>query len=250
MLLFMIQRNTYQVVVTTNGMQTFVMFNYPRDGLQWSGRTLSAVVGYTSHDASFFQSHYLSGYPEVVNIASQQLPSNVGTVGRLFYRLSEDNNICASNSLCLSWYFNDIEQEGLSLFWSLFLPPCPCTLFQAEWDWRYQWQNSTATSVCYVSTFVSVNGAQTECCYSLPQSFLFSIGGVLLTGSPQGGTANRYHSSSYPTLHYQFDMMPFEDCCVNTDMCHLYYQRRPSQGCFGYVPPFWGQKVPRRVFLF
>jgi fibulin 1/2 len=221
--------NTFQLVLTSNGMQTFALFNYPRDSLKWSGRTWKAVVGYTSYDGNFFQSHYLSGYPEVVNIASQHADSG----SRLFYQLSNNDSVCVSSSSCLSWYFNDIKQEELSLAWNFFLPPCPCTLFQVQWDFQYQWQSAIETSVCYVSVFESVNGAQTECCYS-------STVGSLLIGPSQGGTANRYHTSVYPVLHYLLDEVPYVDCCVKMDACHLYYERRPSQTCFGYSPPFWG----------
>ena len=223
-------------MIATDGQQTFALFNYPSGGLQWSGRGEAAVVGYTTSDASFFTTHYLSAFPDVVDIATHRIPSNVGRTGRLFYQLSEDTNICVVNSHCIDWYLKDIDQEGVSPFWYIFLQPCPCSFFQASRDWRYRWHNTTETSVCYVSIFPSFSSAQTECCYSVP------LGG-LLSGSPHGGTANRYHTS-FDSLHNRFDIKPYQDCCVSTDLCRLYYQRRPSQTCVGYLPPFWGKRTP------
>jgi fibulin 1/2 len=225
------KRNTYQIVIATDGQQTFALFNYPSDGLQWSGRAESAVVGYTTRDASSFRNHYLSTFPDVVEIATRLLPSNINRTGRLFYQLSDDSNVCAVNSHCINWYLKDIDEEGVSPVWHMFLRPCPCSLFQASRDWRYRLQNTTETSTCYVSTFPSYSTTQTECCYSV------ALGGLLI-GSPQGGTANRYHSS-FDSLHNQFDVKPHRDCCVSSDLCRLYYQRRPSQTCVDYRPPFW-----------
>ena len=222
------------------------MFNYPSDGLQWSGRGTAAVVGYMSHDASVFHSHYLSGFDEVINLVSHRLAN--GQVGQLLYQVSEDTNICASNSVCLNWYFDDIDREGVSPIWHFSLPPCPCSLVQAASDWAYQWNQSTSTSVCYVSSFPSpFYGSQVQCCYSLPEFGLFN--GFLLNNLPQGGTANRYHPSRFSLFHSNFDIQPYEDCCIKTDLCNLYYLRRPSQSCFGYLPPFWGITVVMQRFL-
>ncbi|XP_062511306.1 mucin-like protein [Corticium candelabrum] len=230
------RRNTYQVVLATDGKQTFSLFNYPSDGLQWSGRGTAAVVGYTSHDASVFYSHYLSGFDEVINLVSHR--SDNGQVGQLLYQVSEDTNICAGNSVCLNWYFDDIDREGVSPIWYFSLPPCPCSLVQAASDWAYQWYRSTSTSVCYVSSFPSpFYDSQVQCCYSLPEFGFFD--GFLLNNLPQGGTANRYHASRFSLFHSNFDIQPYEDCCIKTDLCNLYYLRRPSQSCFGYFPPFW-----------
>ena len=230
--LLLFQRNTFQVVIVTDGEQSFALFNYPSDGLQWSGRGSPAVVGYTTRDANFFARHYLSGFHEVVDIATQRLSSNVRTTGRLFYQLSGDSNLCAGNSICLNWYFNDIVQDSS---WTDSIPPCPCSLFQAITDRRYRWDTTTETSLCLVATFPSFASAQTECCYS--------FSGELLVGSPQGGTANRYHSFFLPFLHFLFDTQPYQDCCVNADLCRLYYLRRPSRSCVGYFPPFFGERT-------
>jgi fibulin 1/2 len=219
-------------VITTDGKQTYALFNYPSDGLQWSGRGSTGVVGYTTHDASFFSRHFLSGFPQVVNIATQRYASNVDTTGRLFYRVSRDSNICSGNSVCLDWYFDDISRNS---FWTFFLPPCPCSEFQARLDNRFR-PHFSITGTCFVATFASLGFAQTECCYG--------FSGQLLLGSPQGGTANRYHSFFVPSLHFEFDIQPYVDCCLKADLCPLYYLRRPSRNCFGYLPPFfawlWG----------
>ena len=42
--LVLFQENTFQLVLITNGVYSFAMFNYPSDGLQWSAPTLRYVA--------------------------------------------------------------------------------------------------------------------------------------------------------------------------------------------------------------
>ena len=70
-----------------NSSHTYAIFNYERDGLQWSG---NAVIGYMSGDKQFFYNHPLSQTAAVVNVSSSMNASNTGLIGHLIYSLSGD----------------------------------------------------------------------------------------------------------------------------------------------------------------
>ena len=214
--------------------------NYGNEGVQWSGheRNSRAVVGFTTDDGAFFFNHYLSTFPEIVNLAGQ----------RLIYRLSLDGNRCVRNERCLSWYNEDVATYGIFPFWTLWLPPCPSNIFQAVRDFRfafYSVRHSFQTTICYVSTFPQPFGAQTECCYELSS---FSSFGSLIVGTFPGGSANLYHSFFNPQLHQRLDVRPFEDCCIDARFCQLYYRRRPSKSSFFYFAPFFGIAIVATFF--
>ena len=221
------ERNTFQLVVVSDGVVTFALLNYLQDGLEWFGRVAAAAVGFTSDDAAYFVNHFLSRTPHVVNLAGH----------RLFYKLSLPTNPCATSSRCLTWYNEDIDAHGCSYpFWTAFLEPCPCTHFQASHDGRFRVYKWRYGLICFVSSFARPFGVQTECCYQ----WLVTLGGALVEGPVLGGSSNRYSSVVNPQLHQQLDVQPYEDCCIHTNLCHLYYERRPSTSCQGYVPPSLG----------
>lgn len=232
----------------TDGVHSFVLFNYPMDGLQWSGRRAPAVVGFTTADGTYFINSPLSGSRFVTLLDNNAALSNVGVKGRLFYRLSNIQSRCGAVINCLRWYNNDLQVNGLFPLWTLFLPPCPCTYFQAIRDWRFRVERFTISTVCFVSLFPSLFGAQSECCYRVRFVFFFRffffriVGGSLILGPTDGGSASRYNSFFFPSLHAQFDLQPFQDCCVLSNLCHLYYQRRPSRLWLDYRPPFFGKQ--------
>jgi len=72
--------------------------------------------------------------------------------------------------------------------------------------------------VCYQSVS-SFNGAGQECCYTSNNS--------LLVGQPGGGSLNIIHSNDVWN-HFIRDVEPYLLCCILSDQCNLYYEKRPS----------------------
>ena len=259
---YVFQRNTFQVVIVSDERTTYVLFNYPIDHrLQWIGRPGQnpAVVGYMANDLSTFESHPLSGTVSVLSVASL---SNVGITGRYLYRVSLAGNRCENRGPCLDWYFRDIALYGSFPFWHLFVQPCPCTLFQARTDFRFvqvfSAEDQARGRVCFVSFFGGVNGQQAECCYRsnffffIPFFFFGVGGGRLITQPPLAGSANRFHSFFNLLNHEQFDVIPYRQCCFDTDLCNLYFERRPPpRTCIRRFPIFfvWGFGEPHFTTL-
>ena len=236
---------------------TYVLFNYPIDNrLQWIGRPGQnpAVVGYIANDLSTFENHPLSGAVFARSVSSL---SNVGVTGRYLYRVSLTGNRCENRGACLDWYFQDLSFYGTIPFWQLFVQPCPCTLRQALTDFRFVQVGSSLDQalgrVCFVSFFGGFAGQQSECCYRasffgrfIPFFFFGTFGGgSLITQPPLAGSANRFHSLFNPINHEQFDVIPHRQCCLDSDLCNLYFERRPPpRTCIRRFPIFfvwtWG----------
>jgi hypothetical protein len=116
-----------------------------------------------------------------------------------------------------------------------YLEPCPCTLRQAWLDERFtpepNWRSKSRP--CAISTFTSIDGWEQKCCYSKDW-------GALIVGHPGGGTPHRYSRFKYGD-HTRSDVIGYDLCCVQSAMCGLYYQKRPSDDCSRYEPPEWSK---------
>jgi len=73
----------------------------------------------------------------------------------------------------------------------------------------------------------SGSGGQ-QCCYNAD--------GILIVGSPSGGSVNRIAPVDMRSFyqHIQHDVIPFIYCCFSS--CIRYYERRPSDNGEGYQP--------------
>src|SRR6218665_1842994 len=81
-----------------------------------------------------------------------------------------------------------------------------------------------------------------RCCYdwfsgSLIQAPVFGAGSLL-----------QYNPFYYWNFHAQFDLLPQQWCCVQSNLCQLYYAVRPINNCFGYRSPFLG-KTPTVIAI-
>ena len=66
------------------------------------------------------------------------------------------------------------------------------------------------------------------CCYTT-NSRRF---GALMHGSPNGGTLT-YANRQLRNL----DNEAYQNCCIRSRLCYLYYNKRSSGSCRGYRPP-------------
>ena len=131
---------------------------------------------------------------------------------------------------CLQWVRG---QELLSNDWLGDIPlSCPCSLSQATSDWRFNFDNSSRTNCAIAVVTRSQHGL--ECCYD--------TSGSLLVDTEASGSYHYYHSLFYPEEHLISDSRPFQDCCVESNNCVLYYKYRPSSNCDEYQPPTPGKR--------
>jgi hypothetical protein len=161
--------------VVTDGQQTFVVFTYNSNMLEWSGPVDHAVIGVnvgTGIQGNFppFQNHPLSGFPDVPMIASLSLGIGIEWMD-IIYKIGDvsQNELDRNRAACLAIYNKDVAQFGhdivvLSTFLA-FVAPCPCSLFQAFIDGRFSLNRFNSIGICFFETF-GFTGVQ-ECCYSL-----------------------------------------------------------------------------------
>ena len=182
------QVNNYQAVVVTDVLQTYVVFSYMCDDIQWSavGQNKAAVVGFNANGL-FFQNHPLSGFPGVGRGVSctRQL-------GRKRKRQADPTNI--NMELPVDKVLNDsvytclkaVDRDDLTTIavhlmggferLSSMLKEsytCPCSLSQVLGDsGRFQRQKNLTH--CFVSTvpievfiFIDTLSLTQQCCFDL-----------------------------------------------------------------------------------
>ena len=221
----------------TDGKDSYTVFTYMCDLIQWSGLWRYPTIGFNAGGA-LFANHPLTAREEANQI---DCTNNSSRYTSVVYKISADPDAVKQlQAQCLSWYFSDIELYGSSENISAFIKSqiaCPCTSRQARWDRRFWYFTSKDDSFCYIQRFRNALGGAQECCYSrLPQMF----GARVLQGRSSGGLL-RYHpywprGINYPK-YIEYDRDPQELCCLSAvGYCNLYHERRPPNNCDGYIP--------------
>ena len=219
----------------TDGKDSYAVFTYMCDLMQWSGLWRYPTIGYNAA-GTLFANHPLTGRVEANEIDCY---SNGSQYTNVVYKISADPDIIQQlQAQCLSWYFSDIESYGSSENISDFSKSqiaCPCTSRQAWWDRRFWYFTNKDSSFCFIQKFTNAMGGAQECCYSTsPQIF----GALVLQGRSSGGLL-RFHPWwlwNYPNYN-SYDRSPQEICCFSdVGYCEYYLERRPPHSCEGYFP--------------
>ena len=218
--------------------QSYAIFTYKCGELQWTGLDDNPTIGFFSVANSMFENHPLSRQSTANQIACGPNPEYnnvIYPIGRVDRRLVRS---------CLEWYRSDLNIYGTSLIARIdqSLPSCPCSFFQALFDFSLFFTFvANKTSLCFRQRFPRFFfedrfiSATRECCYSLDGSTF----GALLTETQNGG------SLLFDILNeslQQNNRVPQQECCApGVGLCDLYYERRPSDDCRSYRPPRWSK---------
>ena len=239
------QENTYQALVITDGKDSYAIFTYMCDMIQWSGLWRYPTIGYNAGGV-LFANHPLTARKEADQI---DCTVNNGQYVNIMYKISPDpDTVKQLQAQCVSWYFSDINSYGSSASISLFSNnqiACPCTARQAWRDRRFWYFTSKEDSYCFIERIRNSRGGAQECCYSRTRRF-FS-GALVLQGRSSGGLL-RYHPWWSYTVNYpnyiEYDRNAQELCCLTSvGYCNLYHERRPPRSCAGYIPQ------PRSMYI-
>ena len=212
---------TFQLVLATDYVHTYGYFLY--NDTNWNTNLMSGrhvTIGYDARDFI----NYVR-----INLPSQHLvdvEGNTGINGEWYFNFTSSE---ATNPyrLCRTWsyehtnFYNYIPSRIL----------CPCTHQQALLDWRfwfgYFWGVSSRPN-CATFIFSQLQGT-TECCYDSD--------GSLIIGPRSGGSYLQYNPLFYYHQYFSEDYLPHEYCCIESKLCQLYYEHRPSSDCYQYSPP-------------
>lgn len=157
--------------MVTDGEQSFSVFTYNCNMLQWSGLFEHAVIGANvgsgiEDNFPAFQNHRLSSLPQVTMVACANQDRGIQWAD-LIYKIGDvsDDEAQRNRSECMAIYRRDIE-----LFGNRFPPvqPCPCSISQAQRDRRFFFNRISIDSAqCFAQRFpLFRTGAAQECCYS------------------------------------------------------------------------------------
>ncbi|XP_067936855.1 mucin-like protein [Watersipora subatra] len=217
---------TYQAVVVTDGLQTFLMFLYPPGNEYtqinpnfFNPNIGTMQMGFKLPD-SWFYSPDFSGTGLMGYIST--LPSNTKVEGRWVFEVSKQIDPFASK--CFNWA---LSTEVRSFRYSFLMwQSCPCNLALAFIDRRYF---VTSTFGC-LSSLTKAFGFYQMCCYDV---FTWQ----LITHPSYAGYPTQHLKDLEPALFASNDQQHFDNCCKYSEYCGIYRQRRPVPTCFTYFPP-------------
>ncbi|CAI5789428.1 domain-containing 2 [Podarcis lilfordi] len=198
------------------------------------------------------------GALRISSAASSDGQSNVAAIWStehaLAWHLGDDfrkDPAAWATAKCRQW---DALETGLPNFLDE-IPDCPCTLAQARADvGRFHTDygcDIEKGSVCtyHQGAVHCVRGVQASPRYSSGQQCCYNTAGTqVLTGDSVGGsTPDRGHDWGAPPYqkpprvpgfsHWIYDVISFYYCCLWSNNCPTYLNRRPSSGCRKYRPP-------------
>eukprot|EP00062_Callorhinchus_milii_P000231 gi/632935053/ref/XP_007887572.1/ PREDICTED: mucin-4-like [Callorhinchus milii] len=143
--------NTYQAVLTTDGVYSFCLIQFKDGGMNWNYNSRSyyrnyALMGYysgsrfskTGSNFPAFNDPHTRFYvsPAEIYRPDQYIGFQTGRKGRWAYRLEKNTQLTRNpRQKCLDWY-----REEPSPYWNT--NPCPCSFWQAIFDFRFIWGNT------------------------------------------------------------------------------------------------------------
>ena len=207
--------------------------------LQWTGLWRHPVIGFNAAGYMYYN-HPYSFSSNSNNIAC--LSSDQSNYTHIIFKISsEPNSVQLRQQSCWRWYFRDIGFYGPVKHYVRYSPPCPCTLFQARYDLRWELYLFRSNSVCYLHRFPAPRDVGQLCCYLLPD------GEAILQGAGSGGFL-----LFYPASYSQFDLIEYQPkllCCPESvGLCHIFSQRRPLQTCDNYEIQMSGKNLTYTVY--
>jgi len=212
--------------VITNLVESYALFIYECNSIEWSGRFTFATIGFNSPSDVTFTNHPLTGLSNANEVSCRDR--------NLLYQISaSQGRIEELRQMCMEWYISDMQlfnESSISLL-NVSTTSCPCSLFQAVRDFRFRLFSIGNNIRCYTLRFPG--DADRECCYSV-ESFTF---GSLIIGTADEGSLLLF---TEPTLesYQENNFRPKSYCCSDgVGLCSFYFARRPTNRCERYIPP-------------
>eukprot|EP00079_Xenopus_tropicalis_P036114 XP_017949885.1 PREDICTED: mucin-4-like [Xenopus tropicalis] len=267
--------NTYQAVLTTDGVYSFILILFEDGGMNWRYNALSTMhlpkMGYFSGIPSPKNTNNFPAFndPQTepsVSIEQRYTPdqfngTNTGKKGQWAYRLDTNSQSNISPRLqCLEWYFKEPTFPSLNR-----APSCPCTYRQAMYDpafinganllkYGFKMKSLTEQYLSVQSGFPTPSGAGTRCYYRQTGSLLYgekerffptpwTYFDFLKYLSNQNAYSEYFWNTALPPKRMQYldgEIDPYNACCSYSGsdyLCSLYREKRPLDYCENYSPP-------------
>lgn len=215
-------------MLATDYVQTHAFFIYVDSTLDlpsWQ----RVVVGFDSRDFINYYNAELQSQDDFLRL--HEMAGNTGRVGEWYFSFNSPPGEVTAEQRCLMWAKRQQQNDTITILSSLRVNACPCTQRQAWRDWSfwfgYYWGLSSRPNCATV--LFSRSQSTIECCYD--------NSGALIVGPSQGGSLKLYNPLFFYQENFVEDLRPYQDCCVDSNRCQLYYMHRPSDDCSAYTPP-------------
>ena len=229
----------FQLVIATDFLQTHAFYLYDNSTVNdtfspCQQRIYRAVMGYDARD---FQNYFnLDLTPGELTMLHDR-PGNTGREGDWHFDFTLPPEQATAEQRCMIWAK---RQRGIDIA-SLEVQSCPCTRQQIRYDRRFWFGYYSGLSSRPNCATLLFSGSQhtLECCYD--------ESGALTVGPNEGGGFRLYNPLFFYENYNQEDQLPYDDCCVSSQRCTLYYAHRPSVDCSDYeplVPCKCGESLP------
>ncbi|KAM8945437.1 uncharacterized protein RCH25_048709 [Pelodytes ibericus] len=242
------ETNTFQCILATDGTLSFALIKYYN--MLWGpGQRVHhrASIGYTNGDGIFYndpQAQKNNTYGAEGRYRPHKVLGNTNRTGLWAFCLDTPTTASKTNyyQKCWNWYYSEPD----AFTWTTALPPCPCLKSQAAKDFNVISEIIPTFNADHIKNLRALQSNGTTFQSTLPNQYLagrrcvYDSDGYLINGF-----SDRYiiYDSSLKRTesHIDQDLLPFQWCCVNTPLCHLYYDKRPLDSCASYSSPGLGQ---------
>ncbi|XP_052243416.1 uncharacterized protein LOC127853188 isoform X4 [Dreissena polymorpha] len=221
------QNLSMQCILASDGMYTYIIFNYDRE--QFSIKPLSEVPVASGFTNLNYTGVILSNRKNFTRL-NQESNVKPDFAGRWLYNVTVITESMKNEILCQRFF--DSNKDGLKTLIKKeleFALPCPCQEVLMIEDYTFNRNDSLRPGfgdhmTCYESWFFSAYGIKQRCCY------MFS---KLQTQYP-GAVAAEFENKTLAELLEK----GYNQCCssgVSQKFCHLYQEINPPDDCSKYT---------------
>ncbi|XP_051773809.1 mucin-like protein [Ctenopharyngodon idella] len=243
------ETNTFQCILTTDGLRSFALLRY--SDMNWGpGQRTdhNALIGYTDGKNNFHNE-----IPKPPNnlfgpggrYRPQTVTGNTGKLGQLVYDLTGSNEISSDpQRQCQIWASNEPDPKE----WALGVASCPCTRVQAQEDLAFGPETLPSEQMAHVRDLRALRWGGSR--GRVFQSILFNKqkAGKRCVYDPEGpllaGYSERFFTEDKTQQHIDKDLLPFQWCCVQSPLCNVYLAKRPLDRCQGYSWDSFDSSIP------
>ncbi|XP_053896260.1 mucin-4 [Malaclemys terrapin pileata] len=217
--------NTYQAVLTTDGLKSYVLILYQDGGMQWDYPKLgltNVLMGYSSGDG-FYRNDHLTRRPPAAKYRPDQFRGyNTDLRGLWIYSLASQVRV-NYRLRCLAWLRTEQDPAG----WNKDLPSCPCSLRDGALDRHYRRSRGGLADARVTMLYpASPNqyGAGIRCLYNSQSELV------------DGRQERSWKDSRQASPDRDAELKLHDWCCRQAgspQLCAKYSQKRPKIGCAG-----------------
>ena len=165
-ILCVLQKNTFEAIIVSNGSDTYAIYTYNCELLTNPGTYRKAVIGYNMGGLTL-ENNVFSGSSMAHRVACQHLPKYDWF--NLVYKLNtgKDEKLEAMKECRTLVAVDEIDyNKYLIEYYELDLDPCPCTISNAWRDRNFRWDSNNF--YCFYPRFATYNDSNFDqyCCYN------------------------------------------------------------------------------------